>query len=68
MSITKNYRWGKKPNEDISRKEKRRVILKQKREEADLREHNRKAAWATLWNKRRPLSKAQKAAGAHRIL
>ena len=68
MSIKKNYEWGKKPNEDISSKEKRKVILKERREEEDLKEQNRKDAWAILWNKRRPLSKAQKTAGAHRIL
>ena len=68
MTVEKNYRWGKKRNEDVPHREKRRTILKGLREEEDLKEYNRRLAWDTLWKRRRPRSKAQITAGARKIL
>lgn len=68
MSIEKHYRWGKKSNEDVSIKEKRSTILKGLREEEDMKEFNRRKAWANFWDKRWVLSKAQKAAGARKLV
>lgn len=79
MSVTpwnqnKNYKWGKKPSEDVLHREKRKTILRTVEEEKEIKEinqikeMNRKKAWSNAWDQRWQLSKHQKAAGARKIL
>jgi hypothetical protein len=61
-------RWGKKLNEDVPYSEKRRAVLQTVRAEQDLKEHNRRSAWAILRGRRKPMSKPQIAAGARKLI
>lgn len=63
------YPWGRRPNEMMTDKyERRRAVLRDHQRDNDLKEQNRKNAWATLWNRRKPLSKHQMAAGARKVI
>ena len=59
---------GKKPNEEVPHREKQRVVLKLLRREEDEKQHNRKKVWAAMKGIRKPLSIAQKRAGARKIV
>ena len=62
------YPWGKKANEDVSSKDKRSIILKDLREKEDLKELNRREAWARFRGKRKPMSTAQVRSGARKVV